>query len=177
MKGSLLIEFETPGDLARAARRLRAIAGTSPFELDAYTPYSTEEVREALELPPSRLPWVVFFAACLGAGGGYALEWLTTAHLYPIDVGGRPLHMPLAFVPIAFEMGVLAAALASFVGVLAGGKLVKLWDPVFEVPGFEGVSVDRFWLRVNARADLDVPTIQSELLPMKPLRHVFLEEA
>jgi hypothetical protein len=176
VKGSLLIEFETPGDLARAVRQLRASVQMPGLELDAHTPYSTEEVREALALEPSPLPRIVFVAACLGAGGAYALEWLTTAHWYPVDVGGRPLHMPLAFVPIAFEMGVLAAALASFIGVLVGGKLVKLWDPVFEVPGFEGVSVDRFWLRVTARGELDIPTLQAELEAMKPLRHVLLEE-
>jgi hypothetical protein len=173
VKRSLLIEFESPGDLARAARQL----GQRPeLELDAYTPYSTEEVREALALSPSPLPTVVFLAACVGAGSAYALEWLTTAYWYPLNIGGRPPHMPLAFVPITFEMGVLAASLAAFLGVLVGGKLLELWDPVFEVPRFEGVSVDRFWLRVNARAALDVTGIEAELGPLKPIRHLLLEE-
>jgi hypothetical protein len=167
------MEFETADDLAVAARRLRQ---RTDVELDAYTPYSTEEVREALELSPSPLPRFVFLAACLGAGAAYALEWLTTAHWYPLNVGGRPLHMPLAFVPISFEMGVLAASLVAFVGVLAGGKLVKLWDPMFEVPGFEGVSIDRFWLRVNTPGPLDVAEIAAEIEPTKMLRHLLLEE-
>jgi hypothetical protein len=173
MKRSLLIEFDTPGDLARAARQLRQ---RPDLELDAYTPYSTEEVREALGLSPSPLPRVVFVAACLGAGAAYGLEWLTVAHWYPLNVGGRPPHMPLTFVPITFEMGVLAASFTAFFGVLLGGKLLKLWDPVFEVPRFEGVSVDRFWLRVNSEAALDVPGLEAELEPMHPLRHLLLEE-
>ena len=173
MKTALLLEFETAEGLARAAHRLRQHAGV---ELDAYTPYSTEEVREALELPPSPLPRLVFLAACLGAGAAYALEWITTAHWYPLNIGGRPPHMPLAFVPISFEMGVLAAAAVAFFGVLVGGKLVKLWDPMFEVPGFEGVSIDRFWLRVELPVALDLQALEPELESLAPLRHLLLEE-
>jgi hypothetical protein len=172
MKRSLLLEFEHPNDLADAARALRR---RPELELDAHTPYSTEEVRAALDLPPSPLPRLVFAGACLGAGGAYLLEWLTNGHWYPLDVGGRPPHMPLAFVPISFEMGVLAAALTAFFGVLIGGRLLRLWDPVFEVPRFESVSVDRFWLRVDSRGELDVPAIRAELEPMKPVRHLILE--
>jgi hypothetical protein len=172
MKRSLLVEFEHSDDLAAAARALRRRPG---LELDAHTPYSTEEVREALELPPSPLPRLVFVGACLGAGGAYALEWLTNAHWYPLNVGGRPPHMPLPFVPISFEMGVLGAALTAFFGVLVGGRLLRLWDPVFEVPRFESVSVDRFWLRVDSVGELDVAAIQKDLEPMKPVRHLILE--
>jgi len=172
MKTSLLAEFPDAHSLASAARRLRS---HPELTLDAYTPYSSEEVREALALPPSRLPYLVFLAACLGAGFAYWLEWYTNAHQYPLNVGGRPPHMPLAFVPIAFEMGVLAAAVAAVAGVLVLGKLVRLWDPVFEIPGFEGASVDRFWLRVDAAGGLELSAIEAELEASKPIRSLLLE--
>jgi hypothetical protein len=165
----LLLEFAGSAELAHAARELRSRPGV---ELDAYTPYSTEEVREALALPPSRLPRLVFAAACLGAGGAYFIEWLTTAHLYPLNVGGRQQHMLLPFIPISFEMGVLLAALTAFIGVLVLGKLVVLWDPVFEVPGFESASVDRFWLRVSGPA---LDSVRAELDALKPLRQIVVE--
>ena len=57
--------------------------------------------------------------------------------------------MPLAFVPITFEMGVLFAGLTALIGVFFWGRLLKLWDPVFEVPGFDSASKDKFWLRVH----------------------------
>ncbi|HTV19137.1 MAG TPA: DUF3341 domain-containing protein [Polyangiaceae bacterium] len=173
MKTSLLVEF---GDAASLARALRTLRPRSELTLDAYTPYSSEEVREALALPPSRLPRVVFGAACIGAAAAYALEWYTTAYLYPVNVGGRPLHMPLAFVPITFEMGVLAASVTALVGALALGKLVKLWDPVFEIAGFEAASVDRFWLRVDAAGALDSAALEAELEPAKPIRYLVLED-
>lgn len=169
---ALLTEFGSPEDLALAARHLRA---QGERRLDAYTPYSTEAVREALELEPSPLSRLVFVGAVLGAAGAYFLEWYTTAHLYPLNVGGRPPHMPLPFVPIAFEMGVLLAAFTAFFGVLVGGRLLKLWDPVFEVPGFESVSVDRFWLRVDeSDSAFDPVRLQQELSSFNPRRHVVL---
>jgi hypothetical protein len=172
VKRVLLAEFTTPEDLAAAARHLRAQGYRG---LDAYTPYSTEAVREALELEPSPVSRLVFLGAVFGAGAAYLVQFFTTAHLYPINVGGRPLHMPLAFVPITFEMGVLFAAFTAFFGVLIGGRLLKLWDPVFEVPGFESVSVDHFWLCVEEREPtFDPAHLQAELSPFNPRRHVVL---
>src|SRR5688572_27236319 len=121
MKRALLVEFDTPDDLALAARALHDLGHR---QLDAYTPYSTEVVREALELGSSPLPRWVLTGGLLGAGGAYFLEWYLNGYLYPLNVGGRPPHMPLAFVPIAFEMGVLLAAFAAVLGVLVHAKLV-----------------------------------------------------
>ena len=169
---TLLVEFDSPAALARAARLLREGGHTA---LDAYTPYSTEEVRDALGFPASRLPYAVFVAGLVGAGGAYVLEWYTNGHLYPLNVGGRPPHMPLAYVPISFEMGVLAAAFTAFIAVLVLGDLVRLHDPVFEVPGFESASVDHFWLRVDDDGSLDPDAIRASLEHLGPRRHVLLE--
>jgi hypothetical protein len=143
----LLLEFEGPEALARAARELQRKGYTG---LDAYTPYSTEEVRDALPQRHSWIPYAVLLAGLCGAGGAYLLQWYLVAYLYPIDLGGRPPHMPLAFVPITFEMGVLCASLTAFFGVLWAGRLVRPWHPVFEAEGFESTSIDKFWLSVPA---------------------------
>ncbi|HEU4578076.1 MAG TPA: DUF3341 domain-containing protein [Polyangiaceae bacterium] len=143
----LLLEFEGPEALARAARELQRKGYVG---LDAYTPYSTEEVRDALPDRRSWIPYLVLVAGLCGAGGAYLLQWYLVGYLYPIDVGGRPPHMPLAFVPITFEMGVLCASFAAFFGVLWAGRLVRPWHPVFEAEGFESTSIDKFWLSVPA---------------------------
>ena len=54
--------FDNPGDLIAAARRVRE-AGYR--KLDAYTPYPIHELTEALALPRTRLPIIVF------AGGAW----------------------------------------------------------------------------------------------------------
>lgn len=147
MVESVLAEFDSPEALARAAKALRA---QGYARLDAHTPYSVDAVREALGHRRSLLPYFVLAGGIVGVAGAYGLQWWTVAYDYPLDVGGRPPHFPLAFVPITFEMGVLGAALAAFLGVLFGGRLLRLWDPVFEVEGIESASVDSFWLRVDA---------------------------
>jgi hypothetical protein len=94
------------------------------------------------------------------------------AYDYPLDVGGRPPHMPSAFVPITFEMAVLAAALTIFVALLAHAGLPRLWHPVFETEGFESASVDRFWLAAEAPSDAVLDELESSLLAGGALRVV-----
>jgi hypothetical protein len=170
MKRMLLAEFETPSALAAALRELRRLGYRG---LKAYTPYSTPEVREALELPGSRVPLLVLVCGLLGAGGAYFLQWYLVGHLYPLSVGGRPAHLPSAFVPITFEMGVLLAGFAAFFGVLGFARLVRLWRPVFEVDGFESASVDKFWLRIDGSDPLfDEVAIDGVLARFAPTRRV-----
>ncbi len=139
-------EYEDPQALARAIGDVRA---WGPVRVEAYLPYHVREVERALAVRPSRLPWVVAIVGTLGAVGTYALQWLLDAYLYPLDVGGRPPHFPLAFVPITFEMGVLAASFAAFIGVLVSGRLVRLWSPSSDVIGIESATAWRFWLEVS----------------------------
>jgi hypothetical protein len=141
----MMAEYAAPEQLAAAIRGLRSRGYRL---LRAYTPFPAPEVEEALALPCSRLPLAVFAAGVAGAAVAYFLQWLTQAYLYPIDVGGRPSHFPSTFVPITFEMGVLAAAFAAIAGVLIRGRLVKLWDPVFEADGFESATEGGHWLSV-----------------------------
>ena len=167
-----MAEFADPEQLASAIGELSHEGFT---QLEAYTPYSTEVVREALGRSRSRLSWLVCAAGMAGAGGAYLLQWYLVAYLYPLNVGGRPPHMPLALVPITFEMGVLAASFTAFFGVLFGGKLVRLWHPVFEVEGFESASVDKFWLHIRV---FDEPGerehLERELQRAGALRSVFV---
>ena len=172
MKRMLLVEFESSQRLADAVRALRAQGHRG---LRAYTPYSTPEVREALAQPPSRLPVFVFLAGITGAGGAYFLQWYLVAHLYPLNVGGRPPHLPLAFVPITFEMGVLLAGITAFVGVFVLARLVRLWHPVFEVEAFESASIDHFWLRIDAtEPEFDAEALARAVEPFEPSRRVLI---
>lgn len=147
MRKGLLAEFETAEGLLAAARALRD-KGYS--RLDGFTPFPLHGAEEAFGLRRSRLAWVVFLIAMVGASGAYFLQWLTVAYDYPLNVGGRPAHSPPMFVPITFEMGVLFAAFGSLFVLLAWAGLPRLWHPVFEIPGFERSTIDRFWLGVEA---------------------------
>jgi hypothetical protein len=69
---------------------------------------------------------------------------------YPLNVGGRPLHSWPAFIPPTLIVGMLWAAAAALIGMLALCRLPRLHHPLFAVPGFERATVDRFFLCIDA---------------------------
>lgn len=148
MRLGVAAECATPEVLREALAVLRR---ARVERLDAYTPYPVPGVEELLPARRTRLPWLAFAFGLAGAAFAYLVQWYTNAVDYPLDVGGRPLHSAPAFVPITFETMVLFAALALFFGLWIGGRLPELWNPLFDVEGFERASVDRFWIGVDAR--------------------------
>ena len=60
------------------------------------------------------------------------------------------MHALPAFIPVTFELAILGAGLAAFVGLLIVLRLPQPWHPVFEVDGFERSSIDRFWVAISA---------------------------
>jgi hypothetical protein len=148
MRAGLLGQFDTPEALLRAAEELR---GRGYTRLDAFTPYPVRGLEQKLGMRCSPLPWLVLPFGLGGAGLAYLIQWACDAYDYPLNVGGRPGHAPLCFIPITFETMVLVSSLMGFVIFLALSRLPELWSPVFEVEGFERASIDRFWIGIDAR--------------------------
>ncbi len=146
MRTGLLAEFLSPEQMLEAIWGLRA---RGYRRLDAFTPFPVKGADAVLGLRRSVVPYWVLGAALAGGGGAYFLQWWMNAYNFPIDVGGRPPHSALAFVPITFEMGVLFAGITAFVLVFVLGRLTALHHPLFEVEGFERASIDRFWIGVD----------------------------
>lgn len=168
----LLAEFATGEALHQAAARLR----DGGFErLDAFTPYPLHDLEAILGGREKNVTRLAGAAAFVGAALGYFLQWLMNAYLYPLDVGGRPPHSPLAFLLATFETGVLFGGVAAFLAVLGLSGLPRLWRPIFEIDGFERASVDRFWLHVAATDPaFDWVETRDTLLTLSPLRVVSL---
>ncbi len=144
-------EYTSPDGLAQVIRALRERGITN---LETYTPYDDPAVREALGRPRSRIGWIAGAGALFGGTAAYALQWWINVVDYPLNVGGRPDHSAMAFIPITFEMAVLCAGIATFLATLILGGLPRLWHPVFEVPGFERASIDRFWLALDEATEV-----------------------
>ncbi len=130
-------------DVARAITKLRT------GEIDAFTPYPVPGLDEAMKLPKSRVPRIVLIGGITGVFLGFFLQWLMNAWDYPINVGGRPLLSAPAFIPVTFEVGVLLAAFSGVLGFLALSGLPRVWHPLFDAPGFERGSIDRFFISVR----------------------------
>ncbi len=147
----LLGEFESPRELIEAARRAHE-AGYR--KMDAYTPYPIHELTEALGLPRTKLPLLVFVGGALGCATALLTQWFATTIHYPINVGGRPLASWPSFIPITFEVTVLFAAGAAVLGMLGLNGLPMPYHPVFNAPRFALASRDKFFLCIEAKDPL-----------------------
>ena len=135
----LMAELASAEALIAAAREARA-AGYARVE--AYAPFPVEGLADAVGFTRSRLPLGVLLGGVAGGLGSYFMQWYSAVHLYPENVGGRPLHSWPAFIPIGFEMTILFAALAAVVGMLLANGLPRLRHPVFDVPDFDLATLD-----------------------------------
>lgn len=145
-------EFETPGQLCKAARKVRE-AGYSA--VDAYAPFPVEGLSEALGLPTdfrNHVALLTLLGGLLGGCGGFGFQYWVAAIAYPMNIGGRPLNSWPAFIPVTFELTILGAATFAVIGMIALNKLPEPYHPVFNVERFaHHASTDRFFLCIEAR--------------------------
>lgn len=144
----LMAEFETPEAVLSAARDAYA-AGYR--DMDAYSPFPIDGLAEAMG---ARAPWISYLilaGGILGGLGGYFMQWWYSVVVYPINVGGKPYHSWPAFIPVTFELTILGAALAGFLGMLILNGFPEPYHPVFNLPSFARASQDRFFLAIEAK--------------------------
>src|SRR5437867_7594869 len=83
----LMAEFEDHRQVLEAARRAYA---EGYRKMDAYSPFPVEGLAEALGHEATAIPLLTLMGGCAGAIGGWLMQWLAMAKLYPLNVGGRP---------------------------------------------------------------------------------------
>ena len=143
----LMAEFEDHEQLLEATRHAYK---EGYREMDAYSPFPVDGLAEALGFEHTAVPLITLLGGILGGLGGYFMEWISMARLYPINVGGRPHNSWPNFIPVTFELTVLIAALSAFGAVLLLNRLPQPHHPVFNVPEFRRASIDRFFLCIEA---------------------------
>jgi hypothetical protein len=137
----IVASFESETGLIEALPRLRALGA-----VETYTPKALHDDR------PSILPLIVLIAGLVGAGAGFGIQVYANTVGYPVDIGGRPEFSWPAFVPIAFEIGILAAMLAGFFGYLVVNRLPHLYDKVDEAMLMRGASRDRWCVSIRTES-------------------------
>jgi len=168
VKRGIAVEYEELAGLVGAIRLVRA---RGLEKLEAYTPYAVPELDELLGAKRSPMSYVAGVGALFGAVGGYFLQWLLNAYLYPVNSGGRPPHMPLAFLIITIEMGFLFGGLFAFFGNFIVSGLTKLWEPIADADGFASATRAGYWLAIDADDPrYDAPSLAAALRGTHPKR-------
>ncbi|MFZ4506910.1 MAG: DUF3341 domain-containing protein [Fimbriimonas sp.] len=140
-------EFDSPESLVAAAEKARH---EGYKKMDAYSPFPIHELSDAIGFKDVKVPWIVFLGGLTGMLAGYTLQWWTSVIDYPLNVGGRPLNSVVAFIPVTYECTILFAAFGGALGMLALNGFPKPYHSIFNTPGFERASQDRFFLAIEA---------------------------
>ena len=143
----LMAEFDSAQALLDAADKVRR-AGY--MKADAFSPFPIHGLAEALGFKERAVAPVVLCAGIMGALAGYSLEYWTQVVDWPMNIGGRPFHAWVSFIPPAFETTILFAAFSAVIGMLVMNGLPQPYHPVFNVPRFALASRDRFFLLIEA---------------------------
>lgn len=144
----LLAEYDTPGELVEAARRVRD-AGYEDF--DCYSPFPVHGIDPAMGIKRTILPVLIFAGGVAGALGGMALQWYSNAHAWTWNISGKPTWSIPANIPVAYECAILLAVFASFFGMWGLNKLPQVWHPLFRLDRFMRVTDDGFFLGIEAK--------------------------
>jgi hypothetical protein len=143
----LMAEFDSAQALIDAADKVRRAGYT---KADAYSPFPIHGLAEALGFKERHVAPIVLCAGITGGLAGYGLEYWTQVIDFPMNIGGRPFHSWVSFIPPAYEVTILFAAFSAVIGMLVLNGLPQPYHPVFNVPRFERASQDGFFLAIEA---------------------------
>jgi hypothetical protein len=153
----LMAEFESPEELEAAAQRA---VDAGYRKVEAYSPMPIEGLAEKFGFD-TNIQYLVLVGGIVGLIGGFALQYYAAVISYPWIIGGRPFNSFPAFIIIIFELTILLASFAAVFGMIGLNGLPKPYHPVFNAPGFDRASQDRFFLcieRIDGKFNIEKTT-------------------
>lgn len=144
----VVAEFGTVEEIMSAAERVKEAGYT---RTDAYTPFPVEGLDDALGMRPTNLGWVVLVMGILGGLGGFFMQWWANTTYYPLNIGGKPLNSWPNWIVIMYEITILVSAFTAGLYMIFRNGMPRPYHSIFNTPGFENASRDKFFLCVEAR--------------------------
>lgn len=140
--------FDNPDSITHAAEKA-VEKGYEKF--DVHTPYPLHGMNKAMKLPPSKLGYVSLVVGLSGALAAILAMFWISAKEYPIVIGGKPLFSFPAYVPVMFEVTVLAASIATVLTMLfVFFKLPNNSHPLHGTDYMKNVAVDKYGILIQA---------------------------
>jgi hypothetical protein len=120
LRNVLVATFTDADSLLRAVTPVR----NEKFRIhDVYAPYPIHGLDEAMGIRRTKLPLVTLLVGLMGLTFAITFQFYTTVLDWPMNVGGKPDNSTLAFIPITFELTILAAGMATAKLFLARSRL------------------------------------------------------
>ena len=157
----LMAEFNTPGDLLRAAEKVRD-AGYNRW--DVFSPFPIHGIDKVMGLKNSLVGWVALGGGAFMFANVAFLIWFSNAFDYPLMVGGKPMFSaPMTFVP-SYIMLIMGGAFGALLGMLGLNQLPRLHHPLLDHKRFAQVSRDKFIMVIGAMDEKFCATETKQLL-------------
>ncbi len=144
----ILAEFKNPKALIDASKKV-VEAGYDKF--DTYAPFPIHGIDKAMNLPKSKLGWIVLTTGTMGFIGALSMMYFMAVMDYPLNISGKPFFNAPAWVPITFELTVLLSAFGAVFGMFFLNGLPKLHNPLFNVERFKKATDDGFFVCIEAK--------------------------
>ena len=169
----LMAEFNTPGDLLRAAEKVRD-AGYSKW--DVFTPFPIHGMDKVMGLKNSLVGWVALGGGVFMFLNVVGLIWFANAFDYPLIVGGKPMFsVPMTFVP-AYIMLIMGGAVGALIGMIGFNQFPRLHHPLLNHKRFELTTRDKFVMVIGAQDEKFCATETKNLLVSLGGAHVDIVE-
>lgn len=144
--GALIGEFHTPQELLKAAGTVYE-AGYKKF--DAHSPFPIHGIDEVMGIRMTRLPWITFFAACIGGVIAISMQYWMNVIDYPFQISGKPFFSVPASMPIVFELCVLFAAHTTIISMFLINGLPRFASPFTKALSTQRGTSDRYFVSID----------------------------
>jgi hypothetical protein len=141
--------FDTPDQIINAAE---TVSDSGYKKFDALTPYPVHGLDSAMDLKPTKIGWVGFFAGLIGTTLAFLMIWWMVGINYPNIFGGKPYFNLPPSVPIMFELTVLLSALilvGSLIAIFM--KLPFNANPLMDTEFMKRVTSDKYGLYIESK--------------------------